>query len=104
MEPSKKRRKALNDVDRLMIRKRNKIHPLAHQNDLALWFTQETGHEINQEMISKILSKAYDHLDSLDRKKDKVVLQEKRSSRGDWPNLEAALFEWQQRMENKKAT
>ena len=104
MEPSKKRRKALNDADRLMIRKRNKTYPLVHQNDLALWFTQETGHEINQGMISKILSKAYDHLDSLDRKKDKAVLQGKRSSRGDWPDLEAALFEWQQRMENKKAT
>ena len=55
-------------------------------------------------MILKILSKAYDHLNSLNRKKDKAVLQGKRSFRGDWPDLEAALFEWQQRMENKKAT
>jgi hypothetical protein len=44
-------------------------------------------------MISKILSKVYDYLDSLDRKKDKVVLQRKRSSGGDWPDLETALFE-----------
>jgi hypothetical protein len=27
----------------------------------------------------------------------------KRSSQGDWPDLEAALFEWQQRMQKKKA-
>jgi hypothetical protein len=26
-----------------------------------------------------------------------------RSSRGDWPDLDHALFEWQQRMEQKKA-
>jgi Tc5 transposase DNA-binding domain len=26
-----------------------------------------------------------------------------RSSTGDWPDLEMALFEWQQRMEQKKA-
>ena len=26
-----------------------------------------------------------------------------RSSAGDWPELEGALFEWQQRMEQKKA-
>jgi hypothetical protein len=31
-------------------------------------------------------------------------LKEKsRSSDGDWPELEAALFEWQQRMEQKRA-
>jgi hypothetical protein len=55
-------------------------------------------------MILKILSKAYDHLNSLNRKKDKAVLQGKRSFRGDWLNLKAALFKWQQRIENKKAT
>jgi hypothetical protein len=26
-----------------------------------------------------------------------------RSSRGDWPDLDYALFEWQQRIEQKKA-
>ena len=32
------------------------------------------------------------------------MLKEKnRSSIGDWPDLEYALFEWQQRMEQKKA-
>jgi hypothetical protein len=29
--------------------------------------------------------------------------EKSRSSTGDWPDLEMALFEWQQRMEQKKA-
>ena len=35
----KKRRRALTDADRLMIRKHNQTHPLAQQKDLANWFT-----------------------------------------------------------------
>jgi hypothetical protein len=67
----KKRRRAPTDTDRLIIRKRNQTHPPAHQNDLAEWFTQETSHSINQSMISKVLSKKYNYLDSLDTKEDK---------------------------------
>ena len=100
----KKRRRALTDTDRLMIRKRNQTHPPEQQKDLAEWFAQETGHTINQSMISKVLSSKYDHLDGMDKRKDRQLLQEKkRSSAGDWPDLEAALFEWQQRMEHKRA-
>ena len=55
-------------------------------------------------MISKVLGPKYDHLDDIDKKKDRHLLQDKkRSSAGDWPDLEAALFEWQQRIEQKKA-
>jgi hypothetical protein len=39
----KKRRRALTDADRLMIRKRNQTHPPAQQKDLADWFTATTG-------------------------------------------------------------
>ena len=89
----KKRRRALTDTDRLLIRKRHQTHSL-EQKDLAEWFAQETGHTINQSMISKVLSSKYDYLDSMDKRKDRQLLQEKkRSSAGDWPDLEAALFE-----------
>jgi hypothetical protein len=54
-------------------------------------------------MISKVLSKKYDYLDGLERKKDKQSLQQKKQSSGDWPALKGALFEWQQHMEQKKA-
>ena len=43
----KKRRRALTDTDRLMIRKRNQTHPPAHQKDLANWFTATTGHPLD---------------------------------------------------------
>jgi hypothetical protein len=98
-----KKRKALTDADRLLIRKRNKTHPPAHQKDLALWFKTETGHEITQGMISRILSPTYAHIDDLDKKKNKDKLKLKRHSAGDWSELEAALFEWHQRMDEKKA-
>jgi hypothetical protein len=99
----KKRRRALTDSDRLIIRKRNQTNPPIHQKDLAEWFRQETGHTINQSIISKVLSEKYDYLDSFEKKKDKQSLQQKKQSSGDWPALEGALFEWQQRMEQKKA-
>ena len=99
-----KKRKALSDADRLEIRKRNKTHPPAHQKDLGIWWEGQSGHMLSQSMISRILSSQYDYLDNLDKKKDKDQLDSKRSSAGDWPELEAALFEWHQRMEEKKAT
>ena len=86
-----------------MLRKRNQTNPPTHQKDLAEWFRQETGHTINQSMISKVLSEKYDYLDGLERKKDKQTLQQKKQSSRDWPALKGALFEWQQRMEQKKA-
>jgi hypothetical protein len=100
----KRRRRALTDAERLMIRKRNKSHPLAQQQDLADWFAQETGHRITQGMVSTVLSNTFDYLDNIEKKRDKEALKNKmRFSAGDWPELEAALFEWQQRMEAKKA-
>ena len=70
----KKRRRALTNTERLVIRKRNKSHPPAHQQDLADWFTKETGYKINQSMISKILSDTYSYLDNLEKKKEREEL------------------------------
>lgn len=98
----KNKRKAITDTERLAIRKRHKEHP-SKQSDLAKWFSNETGHAIDQAQVSKILSSTYAHLDGLDLKKDKKALNLKRTSAGDWPDLEAALFEWQQRMQKSKA-
>jgi hypothetical protein len=100
----KKRRRALTDADRLIIRKRNQEHPPGHQKELVDWFTATSGHPLNQSQVSKILSSKYDYLDDVHTRRDKQMLKEKsRSSIGDWPDLEYALFEWQQRMEQKKA-
>ena len=46
-------------------------------------------------MISKILSNKYDYLNDVHIERDLKVLKDKsRVSVGDWPDLEAALFEW----------
>jgi hypothetical protein len=43
----KKRRRALTNTKRLIIRKRNKSHPPAYQQDLADWFIKETSNKVN---------------------------------------------------------
>ncbi|TQS38554.1 hypothetical protein Golomagni_00936 [Golovinomyces magnicellulatus] len=83
-------------------RKRKREHP-GHQSELIAWFKSRYDHTLNQSQVSKILSSSYDHLDSLDTKKDKCLLEVKRQSAGDWPDLEGALFDWQQRMQKNKA-
>ena len=100
----KKRRRALTDADRLIIRKRNQTHAPGTQQELIDWFTATTGHPLSQSQVSKILGPSYDYLDGAHTKKDIQKMKGKiRSSRGDWPDLDHALFEWQQRMEQKKA-
>jgi hypothetical protein len=92
----KKRHRALTDTDRLMIRKHNQIHPLVHQKDLANWFTATTGHPLDQSQISRILGPRFNYLDGEYTQKDIQGMKGKsRSSLGDWPDLEMALFEWQ---------
>ena len=91
---AKKRRRALTDADRSLIRKRNQMYPPVQQKDLADWFTATTSHPLNQSQISNILSLYYDYLDDTHTKKEKQVLKEKsRSPIGNWPDLEGALFE-----------
>jgi hypothetical protein len=95
------KRKGVTDSERAIIRKRAKEHP-GKQSELINWFFQEHGHTLNQGQVSRILSSKYDYVDNLDKKKDKLALQAQRSSRGEWPELEAALYEWQQRIQKKK--
>jgi hypothetical protein len=70
------------------------------QGSLISWFYQETGHQLNQSQISKILSPECAHLDNDTRRPSQ--LGSARHYKGDWPELEAALFEWQQRLQKKK--
>jgi hypothetical protein len=95
-----KRRRALTDLERRNIRRRFVEYP-GPQSSLISWFYQETGHQLNQSQISKILSPEYAHLDNDTRRPSQ--LGSARHYKGDWPELEAALFEWQQRMQKKKA-
>jgi exoribonuclease II len=99
----KKRRRALTDADRLIIRKRNQTHALGTQ-ELIDWFITTARNPLSQSQVSKVLGSQYDYLDGEYTKKDIQKLKSKiRSSGGDWPDLDHALFEWQQHMEQKKA-
>jgi hypothetical protein len=100
--PERRKRRALTDADRLVIRKRAKDFP-GPQTGLIEWFYHEHSHKLDQGQLSRILSTKYEHLDSLDKQKDKQALQAQRTHRGDWPDLEVALFDWQQQMQNKNA-
>ncbi|RKF76489.1 CENP-B-like protein 2 [Golovinomyces cichoracearum] len=97
-----RKRKAVTDAQRQALRKRKREHP-GHQNELIALFKSQYYNTLNQSQVSKIISSSYDHLDFLDTNKDKCLLEVKRLSAGDWPDLEGALFEWQQRMQKNKA-
>ena len=94
-------RSALTDNDRRNIRRRYTSHP-SSQSALRSWYEQQpSGRPLTQGQISIILSNKYAYLDSTNMKpKD---LAAKRHYKGDYPDLEAALFEWQQRMQHKNA-
>jgi Fission yeast centromere protein N-terminal domain/Tc5 transposase DNA-binding domain len=96
------KRKGVSDTERALLWKRNKEHP-STQTELINWFLQETGHKLSQAQVSWTLSPQYDYIDNLDKRKDKVVLQAQRSRVGTWNDLDFALFEWQQRLQKKKA-
>jgi len=96
------KRKGVSDTERALLRKRNKEYP-STQTELINWFLQETGHKLSQAQVSRTLSPQYDYIDNLDKKKDKVALQAQRSREGNWTDLDSALFEWQQRLQKKKA-
>jgi hypothetical protein len=100
LNPSK--RKAITDLERRKIRCRNNEHP-ASQSQLISWYEQQPGgRKLTQGQISSMLSEKYIYLDSDTQKK--ITLSAKRHYRGDYPDLEAALFEWQQRIQKKEAT
>jgi hypothetical protein len=96
------KRKGVSDTERALLRKRNKEYP-STQTELINWFLQETGHKLSQAQVSRTLSPQYDYIDNLDKRKDKVALQAQRSRVGNWKDLDSALFEWQQRLQKKKA-
>ena len=93
------KRKAVSDKERFQIRKRSREHPRS-QVDLIKWFYAQSSHKLDQSQISRILSSKYDYLDDTTQKQ---VQNRHRVSKSDWPDLEAALYEWQQRLQKKDA-
>jgi esterase/lipase len=88
----------------LIIQKRNQTYALGIQQKLINWFTATSGHLLSQSQVSKILGPSYNYLNNTHTKKDIQKIKGKiKSSKEDWPDLNHALFKWQQRIEQKKA-
>lgn len=92
-------RLALTDADRQRIRRRYREHP-GPQKDLIGWFEKQPGgRTLNQGNISRVLSSKYAYLDTDDAlTKD---LSKRRQTSGEWPDLEDALFQWQQQLQQQ---
>ena len=68
------------------------------QGELSQWFKKTFDEDVTQGQISQFLSKAYDHLDNDDiprwhDSKQRCIQR--------WPELESALYQWHQQMEDK---
>ena len=93
--PAAPKRNAITERQRVIIRERNRQHPEWRHIDLIAACERELGRRFNQSTISETLSRRFDYLDRHQFKNDSD--QGKRRERGSrWPDLEAALFDWQQ--------
>ncbi len=95
-------RQALTDEQRKAVRK---YFYSAHrgaidQRAVVSWFHRTYDRSINQSQVSKILSKKYTYLDAL---QDGDDLNQKKRRSCHWPELDEALFTWQQAMQQKGA-
>ena len=88
--------RAITDLERRNIRRCRDITSET-QKELIAWFAvQPSGRPLTQGQISTILSPTYTYLDTDPRKASQ--LGSKRRFKGDYPDLEDALFYWQQQM------
>jgi hypothetical protein len=92
MTVEKKRRHAINERQRQLIRRHAQRNPLLRQTDLAVWASTELGHPVSQSTISESLSKRYDYLDT--QSFSRGVCGVARIYQADHPILERALLEW----------
>ena len=100
--PVLKRRRAVTDAEQKALRD----YYFDPQNDkpphkqLRRWFETQFHHYLSQSTISESLSSEYACLN----KGAPVHSDAKKQRAAHWPDLEDALFEWQQRMMKKNAT
>lgn len=100
--PSKKKRRAVSDAERKALRDYyfDPVNGKPSHKFLRQWFFEKFQHLPSQSTISESLSATFAHLDT----QSSVRPEHKRQRISLWPDLEAALFEWQQRMMHKNAT
>ena len=99
---TKKRRRAITDAERKAVRvyHAQANHPKPSGKALVNFFLESFNHRPSESTISDILSSQYSYLDG----GHPLRLEQKKIRVANWVDLEDCLFEWQQRMESKRAT
>ena len=93
--PPEAKQRGLSFAQRLAIRQYARAHPRLTQNQLREWFEYSFQRIITQPTISESLSSKFAHLDT----DTPINPKQQRVRPAKYPHLEAALFEWHQRVE-----
>ena len=96
-DPERLRRHGVSERERQQIRVYCRKNPGKPQRDAARFFTDQFRRPIRQSIVSDSLKPKYKYLDSLVLQRGQEGFERRRVP--DNPELEEALFEWQQRMQ-----
>ena len=98
---TQKRRPAITDAERKSLRDYyfDPVNGKPAHKHVREWFLQQFRHLPSKSTISESLSSTFAYLDS---GSGRPTIKKQRQAQ--WTDLEDALFEWQQRMEQKRAT
>lgn len=92
------RRTAIPTSQKAALRTQRRLHPTKSNKALAEWFQQTYNHKLSSSSVSEILSTHYKHLDE---PLSNHHTNSARIRREHWPELERALFEWIQQVEEQ---
>ena len=96
-DPERLRRHGVSERERQQIRVYCREHPGKPQRDAARFFTDQFRSPIRQSIVSDSLKPKYKYLDLLVLQRGQEGFERRRAPEN--PELEEALFEWQQRMQ-----
>lgn len=90
----------MTDAERQLIRQYYRRNPGFSHQKVADWASDKLKRRIARSVVTKSLSEAFTYVDSKAFKKGDYVYARATDGahKGEWPDLEAALFEWHSRM------
>ena len=97
---NRKRRQRFHDEQRRELHKQHRIYPAWSQQDLICWWFDTYKTTITQPTVSEILSPKFAHLDDLTFHASTVSHYRRRQAF--YPDLEEALFDLQQQLQNSR--
>lgn len=95
----KRRRIPITNHQRRLLRQYARQHPSKTQIEYRHWFERQYGRHLTQGQVSEILSQRYDDVDDVSASGSR---ERRRTMPAAVPELEKALFEWQQRLQAKE--